>query len=518
MQEVGDIGPNRARYNDWRPLNVPTLDAFAPTLPVSVVVPYFEAREKLARTLAALERQTYPRHLFEVVIVDDGSTPPLAPPPSPLDVRVVRREGSGFKAAAARNAGVEAAAHSILVFLDCDVLPEAEFLAAHARWHHVVSDVLTVGWCSYIDVDDIAPAAIRDRPGSLEELFSGREFDRSWVEKFIHKTTGLTIHHHDVFQAVTGIFSIGRAFYESFGGFDESFVRYGFEDTEFGYRAYASGALLAPVGKTFTWHQGRWQPNRTRNKIVDIKLQRAKVAHLIPHRRYRSPAPGRMFTVPRHVVTILAGDQSGHVIAEDVDALLADPAGDLAVRIELAAESWPHRAHWLRERYDPDPRVSIATGNAALDDFPFAVSHVWVSAGACERGLVQRLQTALGAGAAARVVLSDASVATIAHTWALHRSRRTGLPIERFGDVVTIFPGGRAARFLKWLTPRVPKRGLWSLALRWRGGAGHAVAESSTEENSATPAPDGNLIYRGRLLPGNVDIMPKCNVVLTNRQ
>ena len=44
-------------------------EAFVPELPVSVVVPYYAQPEELGRTLAALEGQTYPRELFEVVVV-----------------------------------------------------------------------------------------------------------------------------------------------------------------------------------------------------------------------------------------------------------------------------------------------------------------------------------------------------------------------------------------------------------------------------------------------------------------
>ena len=59
------------------------------------------------------------------------------------------------KFARARNAGVRAAAHDILVFLDGDVIPEAGLVAAHARWHHVVSDALTLGFCAYVPVAGI---------------------------------------------------------------------------------------------------------------------------------------------------------------------------------------------------------------------------------------------------------------------------------------------------------------------------------------------------------------------------
>ena len=101
------------RDNDWRTINAP--ETFTPSEGVSVVVAYYEAPEALAITMAALERQTYPRELFEVVIVDDGSETPLEVPMGPLSVRVVHQEDRGFGLARSRNTGVAAAHHPIVV-------------------------------------------------------------------------------------------------------------------------------------------------------------------------------------------------------------------------------------------------------------------------------------------------------------------------------------------------------------------------------------------------------------------
>ena len=119
-------------------------------------MPCFEAPDALALTLAGLEGQAWPRALLEVVVVDDGSEPPLElpalPVSAPLDVKLVRQARRGFGLARARNGGARAAAHPILVFLDGDVIAEAGLLAAHARWHHAVSDALTLGFCAYVSV------------------------------------------------------------------------------------------------------------------------------------------------------------------------------------------------------------------------------------------------------------------------------------------------------------------------------------------------------------------------------
>ena len=95
--------PTAVRDNDWRQVELPKPGAFAPTLPVSVIVPCYEAPEALALTLAGLERQAWPPGLLEEVVVDDGPDPPLARPAgTPLKLKVARSNGavSGLRAPA----------------------------------------------------------------------------------------------------------------------------------------------------------------------------------------------------------------------------------------------------------------------------------------------------------------------------------------------------------------------------------------------------------------------------------
>ncbi|MFC7644644.1 glycosyltransferase [Streptosporangium lutulentum] len=69
--------------NDYGVLNPPAIGAWEPRLPVSVVIPARQNQGKLDLTLAALAAQTYPAHLLEVIVVDDGSAPRSASPRSP---------------------------------------------------------------------------------------------------------------------------------------------------------------------------------------------------------------------------------------------------------------------------------------------------------------------------------------------------------------------------------------------------------------------------------------------------
>ena len=432
-------GPATVRYNDWPDVAVPPAGAFEPTLGVSVVVPYFEAPGKLALTLAGLERQSYPRELFEVVIVDDGSEPPLAPPATPLDARVVIQENLGFGLARARNNGARTAKYDILVFLDGDMIPEAGWLAAHARWHHSVSDAMTLGFYARVSAVGIDAASIRHRSGSLRELFADRDFDPPWVERHVLRTGNFTTRHDDLFRAVSGgNLGIGKAFFESLGGFDETFDRHGGEDTEFGYRGQTGGGVLVPVPGAFAWHQGRWIEDRA-TKRRSATGQRAKLGGLIAHPGFRALSPERPFAVPMFVVTIPA-EGAAEQVAALVEDVLADPARDLVVRIESRDPATEDRRKRVAKLLGPNSRVRFPpSGRSPLDEFPASPYHIEVPSGTDYRpGLVWGIHSALGTNVQATCRQGDSRDVVIARAWARHRARRTGLGIDHFGDTLDL--------------------------------------------------------------------------------
>ena len=437
--------PNAVRYNDWRQVAVPDADAFAPSEGVSVVVPYHEAPGELALTLAALERQRYPEGLLEVVVVDDGSR---APPPIPaggeVDVRLVRQPRRGFGLSRARNRGAREARHEILVFLDGDMIADDGLVAAHARWHHAVGDAVTFGFRSDADTAGVDAAAVRAGVPAARWGWRDSGHDRKWL---LARTRDLVSGGDDVYCALAGHnFAMRREFYLAIGGSEASFDRYGGEDRELAYRAHVAGALLVPVREARGWHrEPRGRGERWRREA--IHRQWPKMAHLVAHEAARPRSPGRIYAVPMHVGTVYAWGVPRKRTQAAVQALLADPLGDVAVRIETDAGSTQDLA-WLHDCFGQDPRVTVAPERSALDAFPASPFHLRVPAAGCAPGLLSRMRAALGEGAAATCTLDPHGAATMARAWALNRARRTGRPLGDFGDVVAVSAGAapRAGR------------------------------------------------------------------------
>lgn len=459
--------PNTLRYNNWRQLPVPGAGSFSPTEAVTVVIPYFEAPAALEALLAGLERQTYPRELFEAVIVDDGSATPLGQPSSPLAVRVIRQENCGFGLARARNNGARAAAHDILIFLDGDMIPDTDLLAAHARWHHAVADAVTLGFRAAAP-EAIDIAALRRHSGSLRDLYGQRECD-AWREPLLVQSADLCSRHGWPFRTMVGAnFAVRKAFYLSVGGCDESFVRYGGEDTELAYRAYAQGAVLVPARGAMAWHQEAPGADEA-HKHRQLQAQRAKLANLIPHSAFRAAPGAVVHVVPRYVVTLRPECEPAETVARAVENILSDALGDVVVRIE-AGRLQETDLVWLDEFYVADARVRIVPLRAALDEFPAAPMHIVLPAGpAVDHGIVAHLRKHLGTAVQATAPLPGRGKATITRAWALHRARRTGRPVTAFGAAVAAPApkrrrAGSSAQPLPNTQPGVVARSLAALA------------------------------------------------------
>ena len=444
---IQPVPPADVRGNDWRSLPVPPADAFVPERPVSVVITYFEAPDALALTLAALETQTYPRDLCEIVIVDDGSREPLkTPSPTPLDIRVVHQEDLGFGLARARNTGVRATSHDIIVFLDCDMMPEAGWLAEHARWHHAASDVLTLGFRAHVDVAGIDARGVRNRKGSLSELFTGRAVDRpEWIEFHMARTDELTSDADDLFRVVTGgNLGVSRSFFELVGGYDETFTQWGCEDTEFGYRAFTRGGVLVPARDAMCWHQGPGAAPSSGEK-ASLELQRAKISQLIAHHGFRQAKPGRSFSVPQYLVTVVSANADPETLLETVERILGSTLHDLIVWVDESSQQCrgdDAGYERFRRLVAGDARVRLGPEGGAAEAFAAAAFHIAVPAGAdLAPDDLMRLARSLKSASRTQLDLSDGTSISLTRARLVHRAARTGMPCDQVSDATAEQPG-----------------------------------------------------------------------------
>ena len=104
-----------------------------PTRPLqgrlSIVLPCAYEHAFMVRTVRSVYRATPSRHLAEILVVDDGSEPPLKsllPNASRYRARFIRHERP-LGLIAAKNTGGNAAVGDVVVFFDCHVLPAENY-------------------------------------------------------------------------------------------------------------------------------------------------------------------------------------------------------------------------------------------------------------------------------------------------------------------------------------------------------------------------------------------------------
>ncbi|MDP9831218.1 GT2 family glycosyltransferase [Kineosporia succinea] len=272
---------------------------------ISVVVPYFEAPDQLRLVLEALKLQTGPE--FEVVVADDGSSPPLDLRPDeigPLTVVQVRQEDQGFRAAAARNLAVRASSGEVLCFLDQDTIPEPGYLQAISRLPSHLPDALVVGRREHADLTGWSPPAVRawltgsgEGPAVLTPPH--------WLARGYEESGNLLRAGPKSYQyVISAVMCCGRDLFDELGGFDESFTRYGGEDWDFAYRAWNAGAVLAHAPDAVAWHDGPdWAGRGTAAERYQTKqAEREALTRRIPPDHPQAGAP------PAIVVTGPLGD------------------------------------------------------------------------------------------------------------------------------------------------------------------------------------------------------------------
>src|SRR5690606_574318 len=98
----------------------------------SVIVPVFNDQVGVTRCLFALAQPVVEHRLVEVVIVDNGSDPPIRlEHVDALRVILVRCNTPGSYAA--RNSGVAASSGRVLAFTDADCVPDSRWLELGGR-------------------------------------------------------------------------------------------------------------------------------------------------------------------------------------------------------------------------------------------------------------------------------------------------------------------------------------------------------------------------------------------------
>ncbi|MBL8666285.1 MAG: mycofactocin biosynthesis glycosyltransferase MftF [Rhodospirillales bacterium] len=258
-------------------LRTPAVPTLWPT--VSVIL---AARGRHAATracVASLLALDYPGGPCEIIVVDDGSEPPLAAALADLPIHLIRLDRN-LGQSAARNRGAAVARGNLLAFIDNDCLAEPGWLTALVP-HFADPAVAIVGGRIVAPLADGAVAAFEAVRSPLDMGSHGAAVGPDQPVAYL-PTCNLVVRR----EALQGV-----------GGFDAG-MRVG-EDVDFVWRVLRAGACAryVPSGRVTHYH---------RTRLPELLQRRADYGSSEADLQRRHPAHRRIMPMPRLCLLLLA--------------------------------------------------------------------------------------------------------------------------------------------------------------------------------------------------------------------
>lgn len=237
----------------------------------SVVVSAFNRLEALKLCLTALLNQTIKLVYYEIILVDDCSTDGTK---EYLDefihadsnINYIRHQvNQGL--ASARNSGIMNARGEYVIFLDCDIIPESDFIEKILFYHtkYPNEKIVVIGNLSYdekyTDKNNIAYFA--------QSRYLGLRTKREMAK--------IDFSNLSPRYFAGGIASIPSSIVMKVGLFDSTFKYYGGEDTDYGIRLGNHGVRLIFGNSVKAYHYDPVFYQKYKNKRIEAAREGFKI-------------------------------------------------------------------------------------------------------------------------------------------------------------------------------------------------------------------------------------------------
>lgn len=240
-----DSAPRSAPAPSLRPVAQKTAEFLPPSrFAMSVVIPTYNRRAILRKTLLAFGSQTLGADQFEVIVVDDGSSDDTVTMvrqfKAPFTLRLLTPSHGG--ANAARNLGIRAAEGKVVLITGDDMIPEPSFLEAHAGFHERRPDELDamlgfIDWSPEITITPFMRFIVSPEGG---QQFAFHEVRDGKADFRLFYTSNLSV-KRDLLLKQPVLF-------------DEDFSYPAYDDAELGYRLSRQGLQLHYNPRAVTCH------------------------------------------------------------------------------------------------------------------------------------------------------------------------------------------------------------------------------------------------------------------------
>lgn len=228
-------------------------------LRLSIIIPTYNRKDILKKCLTTIFNQTYPQNMYEIIVVDDGSTDGTEEMlktminDAPCNLRYFRQENKG--PAAARNVGIRNANGKIVLFIGDDIIITPSLLEEHLKWHkeHTEDNIAVLGYITWSPEIEITPF--------MDWLENGGPQFHFWQIKDKVEVDAWRYFY-------TSNISLKKTFLLKNGLFDEDFKYAAYEDIELGSRLQKRGMLIRYNKNAIGYHYHPFNLNKYCNRML----------------------------------------------------------------------------------------------------------------------------------------------------------------------------------------------------------------------------------------------------------
>ncbi|MDJ0776022.1 MAG: glycosyltransferase family A protein [Mastigocoleus sp. MO_167.B18] len=215
---------------------------------VSIIIPVYNDAERLKTCLIPLEEQTYPKDLYEVIIVDNNSEEDITKVVNQFkQARITNESRQGSYAA--RNQGISVAKGNVFGFTDSDCIPNNDWIEKG------VEKLLQIPNCGLV-AGEVKLFFKNPEEPTIFEIYDSMNFLRQqyYIEKYNFGATANIFTFKDVFEVV-GLFN-----HELKSG----------GDSEWGKRVFAAGYVQVYADNVLVSHPARSHWGEIQKKVLRV--------------------------------------------------------------------------------------------------------------------------------------------------------------------------------------------------------------------------------------------------------
>lgn len=297
---------------------------------VSVIIPHFRRPKTLNQTLCSLLRQTHDLNLIEIIVVDDGSPhnerPDISKFENRMDIKVLYQSDMGYRLAKARNLGILHATNDTIILLDCDLAVSPQFITRHLDALFGNHRNISIGLRDSRHVDDDLDPFVFEQKHPSE---IGTFLKRDWrLTTHLDQDPNYANSNAAWMLCSGGNVAFLRSTFEDVGPYDERFVFWGGEDTEWAYRAYKKGYTFRVDFEINSYHFDCRTYEYQTDRYLDLEKKNALLTSLVP-------AFERGYLVPNGEVPYVSVFVTHYNKLEYLNAALASIPSATSTRFEV---------------------------------------------------------------------------------------------------------------------------------------------------------------------------------------